>query len=188
MKQFFLFLLTCLGVNVFATVRTVSNNPTTIAQFSTIQAAVDVSVNGDTIYVQGSPTPYSGFTIQDKRLTIIGPGWYPLQSFQPFKAIIGTNVNINGVASRKTELQGLDFFPVFQFSRLLPTVSVLFAINSRGLFIWALQPCLIMVGSLKVIGLTQVGCPLAPRLWLQIFCFRIIFFMLYQQLETYWGF
>lgn len=110
MKQFFLFLLTCLGVNVFATVRTVSNNPTTIAQFSTIQAAVDVSVNGDTIYVQGSPTPYSGFTIQDKRLTIIGPGWYPLQSFQPFKAIIGTNVNINGVASRKTELQGLDFF------------------------------------------------------------------------------
>ena len=110
MKQFFLFLLTCLCVNVFATVRTVSNNPSTIAQFSTIQAAIDVSVNGDTVYVQGSPTQYAGFTIQDKRLTIIGPGWYPLQSFQPFKATIGSNVDIKGVASRKTELQGLDFF------------------------------------------------------------------------------
>lgn len=109
MKQFFLFVLSCFCVNLFATVRTVSNNPTTIAQFSTIQAAVDASLNGDTVYVQGSPTQYAGFTIQDKRLTIIGPGFYPLQSFQPFKATIGTNVNINGVGSRKTELQGLDF-------------------------------------------------------------------------------
>jgi len=109
MKQFFLFLLTCLCVNVFATVRTVSNNPSTIAQFSTIQAAIDVSVNGDTIYVQGSPTKYAGFTIQDKRLTVIGPGWSPAQNFQPYKAIIETNVDIKGTGSRKTELQGLDF-------------------------------------------------------------------------------
>jgi hypothetical protein len=109
MKQFFFFLLTCLCVNVFATVRTVSNNPTTIAQFNTIQAAVDASVNGDTVYVQGSPTHYAGFTIQDKRLTIIGAGWSPAQNFQPYKATIESNVNINGTASRKTELQGLDF-------------------------------------------------------------------------------
>src|SRR6185503_6393023 len=110
MKQFFLFLLTCLCVNVFATVRTVSNNPTTIAQFSTIQAAVDGSSSGDSIYVEVSPTRYAGFTIQAKRLVVIGPGWYPAQNFQPFKATIETNVNINGIASRKTELQGLDFF------------------------------------------------------------------------------
>ena len=102
MKQFFFFLLTSLCVNAFATVRTVSNNPTTLAQFSTIQDAVNASSNGDTIYVHGSPTRYAGFTIQDKRLTVMGPGWYPLQSFQPYKATIETNVNINGVASRKT--------------------------------------------------------------------------------------
>ena len=109
MKQFFFFLLTCLCVNVFATVRTVSNNPTTIAQFNTIQAAIDASVNGDTIYVQGSPTKYAGFTIQNKRLTIIGPGWAPAQNFQPYKATILDNVTINGTGSRKTEMQGLDF-------------------------------------------------------------------------------
>ena len=110
MKQFFLFLLTCLCVNVFAIVRTVSNNPSTLAQFSTIQAAVDASQSGDTIYVQGSPVRYAGFTIQDKRLTVIGPGWSPAQNFQPYKATIEGNVAINGAGSRKTELQGLDFF------------------------------------------------------------------------------
>jgi hypothetical protein len=110
MKPLCLILSISLCINVFATVRTVSNNPSTIAQFNTIQAAIDVSGNGDTIYVQGSPTRYPGFTIQDKRLIIMGPGWYPAQNFQPFKATIETNVNINGVASRKTELQGLDFF------------------------------------------------------------------------------
>ena len=109
MKQFFFFLLTCLCVNVYATVRTVCNVPTTLAQFNTIQAAVDASANGDTVYVHGSPTRYAGFVIQDKRLTIIGPGWSPAQNFQPYKAIIETNVSINGTASRKTEMQGLDF-------------------------------------------------------------------------------
>lgn len=110
MKQVFFFLLMSLGINAFATVRTVSNNPTSLAQFNTIQDAVNASSNGDTIYVQGSPTRYAGFTIQDKRLTIIGPGWAPAQNFQPYKAIMETNININGAGSRKTELQGLSFF------------------------------------------------------------------------------
>ena len=110
MKPLCLILSFIVCVESFATVRTVSNNPSTVAQYSSIQAAVDASSSGDTIYVQGSPTRYAGFTIQDKRLTIIGPGWSPAQNFQPFKAVIETNVNINGAASRKTELQGLDFF------------------------------------------------------------------------------
>src|SRR5678815_4149484 len=101
MKPLFLFLSLGLCINVFATVRTVSNNPTALAQFNTIQDAVNASVNGDTIYVHGSPTPYPGFTIQDKRLTIIGPGWSPAQNFQAFKATIDGPVAINGIASRK---------------------------------------------------------------------------------------
>src|SRR5712671_2247424 len=109
MKQFFLFLSLGVCVNMFATVRTVSNNPLTLAQYNTIQAAVNASVSGDTIYVQGSTTHYAGFTIQDKRLTIIGPGWSPAQNFQAFKATVETAVTINGIASRKTEIQGLDF-------------------------------------------------------------------------------
>jgi len=109
MKKIFLILSLAICVNAFATVRTVSNNPNTLAQFNTIQAAVNASSSGDTIYIQGSPTRYAGFTIQDKRLTIIGPGWSPAQNFQAFKATVETAVTINGNASRKTEIQGLDF-------------------------------------------------------------------------------
>lgn len=36
---------------VFATVRTVSNTPATLGQFSTIQAAIDASADSDTVYV-----------------------------------------------------------------------------------------------------------------------------------------
>lgn len=50
-----------------ATVRTVSNVPSTLAQFNTIQAAVDASNNGDTVYVHGSPNQYAGFTITNKK-------------------------------------------------------------------------------------------------------------------------
>src|SRR4249919_2132294 len=75
MKKIFLILSSVVCVHAFATVRTVSNNPNTLAQFNTIQAAIDASLSGDTIYVQGSPTRYAGFVIQDKRLTVIGPGW-----------------------------------------------------------------------------------------------------------------
>jgi hypothetical protein len=132
MKKMFLVMSLAVCVNSFATIRTVSNNPNTLAQFNTIQAAIDASSSGDTVYVQGSPTQYSGFTIQDKRLTIIGPGWYPLQSFQPFKATIGSNVDIKGVASRKTELQGLDFFSSVSISTPLQTAFALFAINLKG--------------------------------------------------------
>ena len=58
-----------------ATVRTVCNLPSPSGQYSTIQAAVDASFSGDTILVQGSGQSYSVFTIADKRLVIIGPGW-----------------------------------------------------------------------------------------------------------------
>jgi hypothetical protein len=48
-KKCFLPFLCLLTLNGFATIRTVSNNPTTIAQFSVIQAAIDASSSGDTI-------------------------------------------------------------------------------------------------------------------------------------------
>ncbi len=64
-------------VNLFATIRTVCNFPSTIAQFSTIQAAVNASATGDTVYVHPSITGYNGFTLTDKRLVIMGPGMFP---------------------------------------------------------------------------------------------------------------
>ncbi|MFZ6014602.1 MAG: hypothetical protein ACOYXT_29955 [Bacteroidota bacterium] len=94
-----------------ATVRTVSNNPSTLAQFNTIQAAIDVSNDGDTVYVYGSPNTYDSFTILDKKIAVIGPGWSPDKNL-PLTA------NVNGCFIRNSpaggspdgsELQGLVF-------------------------------------------------------------------------------
>jgi hypothetical protein len=108
MKQFILFItfLSCVCVN--ATVRTVSNSPATLAQFNTIQAAINASSTGDTIYVHGSPNIYAGFIITGMQLTIIGPGWSPDKNL-PLTARIDFACNINGAASSGTEIQGLTF-------------------------------------------------------------------------------
>jgi hypothetical protein len=70
----------CLCLHTWAAVRTVSNNPTRPAQFSTIDAAMTASANGDTIYVHGSPFAYPGVTIS-KRLVLIGSGYNPNNQF-----------------------------------------------------------------------------------------------------------
>ncbi|MBL7741593.1 MAG: hypothetical protein JNK14_20410 [Chitinophagaceae bacterium] len=88
-----------------AIIRTVSNVPSTLAQFNTIQAAVDASVSGDTIYVHGSPNQYAAFTIADKQLVVIGPGWSPNKNL-PFITLVN-GCTINGAASSNTEIQGL---------------------------------------------------------------------------------
>jgi hypothetical protein len=104
-------LILILSMSAYATVRTVSSNPSTIGQFSTIQDAVDASADGDSIYVYGSPNTYPNFAVVDKRVTIIGPGWAPDKDL-PLQAIV------NGMAFRNTaasgspdgsELQGLVF-------------------------------------------------------------------------------
>lgn len=91
----------------FATVRTVSNTSGTLAQFSTIQAAVNASSNGDTIYIQGSPNAYGTFTQTNKKLTFIGPGWSPDKSLSQIVSIPGCT--ITGAACADSEYQGLIF-------------------------------------------------------------------------------
>ncbi len=93
------------GFYANATIRTVSNNPSTIAQFNTIQAAVDASSSGDTVQVHGSQTVYAFFTISNKRLIIIGPGWSPNKNLS-FTALVN-GIGITGAASSNTEIQGM---------------------------------------------------------------------------------
>jgi hypothetical protein len=106
MKQILLFVSLILFSGVYATVRTVNNNPNALAQFSDIQLAVNASSSGDTIYVQGSNKSYPLFTITDKRLTIIGPGWSPVKNFLPFKATI-SSITFSGSGCDNSEIQGL---------------------------------------------------------------------------------
>jgi hypothetical protein len=110
MKQLFSFLLSVITVTAFATVRTVSNNPATIAQFSTIQAAVNASNSGDTIYVHGSPTAYDIVTITNKRLVMIGPGFGPDKNIPVTVSIPGFTINGSAGSSDFCELQGLIIF------------------------------------------------------------------------------
>ncbi|NOS91404.1 MAG: hypothetical protein HOP30_05750 [Cyclobacteriaceae bacterium] len=95
----------------FCTVRTVSSNPSTLGQFSTIQAAIDASADSDTVYVYGSPNVYSSFTILDKKITVIGPGWSPDKNL-PLTAMVNGAIVRNSPAGGNpdgSELHGLVF-------------------------------------------------------------------------------
>ena len=107
MKQFLSIFFIFITTSTYATVRTVSNNPVTIAQFSTIQAAVNVSSSGDTIYVHGSPNVYAPVVITDKRLVMIGPGFAPDKNLPVIANITGLTINGSAGSSDFCELQGL---------------------------------------------------------------------------------
>jgi hypothetical protein len=107
MKQFFSLMLTLLALTTQATVFTVSNAPSTLAQFNNIQNAVNAAANGDTIYIHGSPNAYFAFTQTNKRLTFIGPGWSPDKNL-PFAAQV-PGCTITGAGCANSEYQGITF-------------------------------------------------------------------------------
>src|SRR5215213_2546004 len=108
MKQFFIFLCSGLCVNTYATIRTVNNYVNSLAQYTTIQAAVDASTSGDTIYVHGSNVQYAAFTVTDKRLTILGAGWAPVKNYLPYKSTVAS-MTFSGIGCDNSEVQGLVF-------------------------------------------------------------------------------
>lgn len=111
-----LFAIYFIAGSLKAAVFTVANVPTTtIAQFSTIQAAINASSSGDTILVNGSPNDYAGFTLTNKRLVIIGPGRAPDVAI-PFPARINSTVSIAGSGSNNTQIQGFIFLTTVTMS------------------------------------------------------------------------
>ncbi len=118
MKQLFSILFLALTAGAFATVHTVSNTPSTLAQFNTVQAAVNAAASGDTIYVHGSPNQYAAFTQTNKQLTIMGPGFFPDKNL-PFTAQI-QGCTITGATSSNSEYHGLTFVTALQISSAHP--------------------------------------------------------------------
>ncbi len=106
-----LVLLALVSWCAFATVRTVSNNPSTLGQFNTIQAAIDASADSDTVYVYGSPNTYGSFTITDKKIAVIGPGWSPDKNLPLQVLVAGANIRNSpaGGTPDGSELHGLIF-------------------------------------------------------------------------------
>ena len=74
------FLFSLFSLNVISQVRTVSNNVNTPGQYTTLQAAINAAIPGDTIYVHGSSSSYGSITV-NKRLTFIGPGFNAQSQF-----------------------------------------------------------------------------------------------------------
>lgn len=107
--------------SALATVRTVSSNPSTLGQFATIQAAIDASADGDSVYVYGSPNTYAGFTIMDKKITVIGPGWSPDKNLPLLATVDGASIRNSpaGGSPDGSELQGLVFTNVVYACRNL---------------------------------------------------------------------
>ncbi len=66
---------------------TVDNKYPSMGEYTTIQAAHDAAIPGDTIYVYPSSIAYSGFNVS-KKLTIIGSGWPSIEL-----DLQGTSVN-----------------------------------------------------------------------------------------------
>lgn len=99
------FLLFALSLN--ATIRTVSNSPTTLAQYNSIQAAVDASANGDTVYIHASGVGYSGASINNKKIALIGPGWAPDTDPGSIATVYGV-ISLNGTCNNSL-IQGIYF-------------------------------------------------------------------------------
>jgi len=95
-----------------ATVRTVSNNGLGGAQYTDVTAAINASSNGDTIYISGSATTYSNFTI-NKRLTIIGPGRNIGGNTQNTQSVYIQNIYIDSAAINQSasniKIMGIGF-------------------------------------------------------------------------------
>lgn len=108
MKHAFNLLVTLFaGFTAMANVLTVSNSPATLAQFNTIQAAVNAAASGDTIYIHGSPNVYAFFTQTNKKLTFFGPGFSPDKQLPQTAQLQGCN--IVGALCANSEYQGLQF-------------------------------------------------------------------------------
>ncbi len=79
MKKFTVLLL-CFGfLAANATSWRVNNNPAIDADFATFEAAVAGASAGDTLYIEGTQFSY-GTQVLNKRLVLIGPGFYLTQN------------------------------------------------------------------------------------------------------------
>jgi hypothetical protein len=118
MKKIILSLSLLISMSTFATVRTVSSNPSTIAQFNNLQTAINAAFDGDTIYVHGSPNAYPAVTIQDKYLILIGPGRNPDKNLPLTAEIVGLTLDNSAFTGSPsgTELHGLDISSTLNLS------------------------------------------------------------------------
>ncbi len=67
---------TVLVTSVQAKILRVNNTANMAVNYTTVAAAVAAATDGDTIHIEGSVTPYTGNVTVNKKLTIVGPGYF----------------------------------------------------------------------------------------------------------------
>ncbi|MDR1865231.1 MAG: hypothetical protein LBR08_06635 [Bacteroidales bacterium] len=98
-----------------AKVRRVNNDsgilPVSGLIYTTVTAAVGAADEGDTIHIEGSVTPYTGDVTVDKRLVIIGPGYFlsatPQTQYLKQPARINANITF-AAGSESSTLAGVE--------------------------------------------------------------------------------
>ena len=86
--KYFSFLLLTMTISVCANAKIwrINNNPGVVADFTSLDAAVNAAAAGDTIYVEPSATSYgTGSFNLNKRVVVIGPGYFldPANAAEP---------------------------------------------------------------------------------------------------------
>jgi hypothetical protein len=151
--------------------------PSTLAQYNTIQAAIDASNSGDTVYVHGSPNAYSAFTINGKKITVIGPGWSPDKNL-PFGASV-PGMTLTGASAAGTEIQGLVITSTVDINTNHPDnlriIRNYFTVERRFIF-HKVVPLTLGIYLKEMYLITPKSWRLVQVLT-KIFCFRIIIFM-----------
>lgn len=107
MKKFLLILFPFIvSSGAQAKVLTVSNRPGETPQYTSVSAAIAAAVAGDTIYIQGSDTPYDSFTL-NKRLTLIGPGHNPNKELPLVVNVLQLMIDGENAAASGSSIIGL---------------------------------------------------------------------------------
>lgn len=109
------FLILLVSTETHATVWTVSNNPNSPGQYTSLQMAVDSSTMGDTILVAGSSTTYGTVDIY-WQLTIFGAGFNNPYGSNTTVTTINLNNFNTSLQSSGTKLSGLAFTGAVNFN------------------------------------------------------------------------
>lgn len=175
MRNLFLFLsgIFLAGINLKATVHTVSNDPTKPAQFTSPTAALAAAVSGDTLYIYGSPNNYGVLTI-NKSITLIGAGFNTRKEdfnktvFTSLDLSSGTlsNITIDGILSQTIRMPS---GTIFNYSGI--TIRNMIIYGGIADFVgsgaacgsvfnnWLIENC--YIGALNLLGNTTCN-PVAP--------------------------
>ena len=98
MKKLLILSAMCMAMTAQATVLRVSNVTNSGAPYSTISAALETAIEGDTIMVDGSPDNYELTNGITKRIVLIGPGYFltenSTQATGSAPAIINSDLSI----------------------------------------------------------------------------------------------